>query len=308
MFKNFIASLIIVVCISLPIKGTDAPLPFDQAGFSSIGPGRTMSPIEHEMRRRAANSLLEIYGYLNSKGRFPTLSLCEGGVEQEEFLVPSEWQQTLVLRAGIMLRLVMPGLGVPFSQCINSIRICSELVIDCTNAAEIAAMSVMSAFFSDVRVDFMQKYLRSKMKEDAPMSDLQSLMRSYIYAVNISTAEINNLELSDFFYIPGHPKYSDEKHLNYARGENVFCVGFKGGYPVFVGFGDFFKDGPKTIAQVQENLAQNYLKQEENQAIDAELFERVLQEIKQQPFFLGKLDTQTIIKRTTPSVHVVENK
>ncbi len=275
---------------------------FEKLGFASIGPCRTMEPDENLMRLQATNALLEIYSFLNSKGRLPRLTLCGKMVEQEEFLLPSEWQQTTSQKDGIKLHLVMPCLGVPFSQCIGSIRTCSELVIDCTNAAEIVSMSVMNIFFSDIRIAHIQKYLRSKMKADAPLSALRSLMRSYIYAENISTKEINNIELGDFFYIPGHPNYSDESHLNYARGENVFCVGFKAGHPMFMGFSSCFISDPKTIEEIQKYLAHGYLKQPEGSDTVTVAFEQILQKIKQQSFFLGKLDIQSIIRRTVLSM------
>ncbi len=61
-------------------------------------------------------------------------------------------------------------------------------------------------------------------------------------------------------YIKGHPDYIKKHPLGMSRGENLFLVGYNAaGLKMYIGYGDFFKDGPKIAKDIQEYLTQQYL-------------------------------------------------
>lgn len=88
-----------------------------------------------------------------------------------------------------------------------------------------------------------------------------------------------------------HPDYLKTHPFDYARGENLYCVGFKKRNAMFIGFGPFFADGPKTIEQIQQYLAEAYVSPEKDQE-----YQEALQKIKEQSFSHGKILCRNIKK------------
>ncbi|MEI7493360.1 MAG: hypothetical protein WCJ92_02040 [Alphaproteobacteria bacterium] len=105
----------------------------------------------------------------------------------------------------------------------------------------------------------------------------------------MQTDTIFDVQTGDYLYIKGHPKYST---VDYSRGENLYCVGFKENNPVFIGFGPLFADGPKTAEQIQHSLAEAYVP-------DQEALVDTLQEVKNQSFYLLKFSAGKIKESLT---------
>ena len=77
----------------------------------------------------------------------------------------------------------------------------------------------------------------------------------------------------DLAYILGHPDYKTRHPYGLYRAENLYFVGYKDGVDIkgnaaelkmYMGFGEFFKDGPKTAADVQLHLTREHIKMSEN--------------------------------------------
>lgn len=240
--------------------------------FAIIGPCRTMDRSEYEMRQKVTKVIFDIYTHLNKNGEFPSID--EQKRTQADFVIPNTWDVTAIPRMDLMIRFIMPKREAPLSESIRGIKSFTDtLVCDCTAAAEITKHAVMSSLFSDIRVN----HIRSVIIRELGGESLKSEVTKYIYDDFSSVGYIYQVQICDFLYISGHPDY-DKYSIGYGRGENVFCIGFKGVDILCVGFGPLFKDGPKTIEQIQESLAQNYAEVSPEKNV-----EEALVIIKQQP-------------------------
>ncbi len=240
--------------------------------FAIIGPCRTMDNSEYEMRIKASKIIFSIYLHLNKIGEFPLLD--EKTRTQQNFNIPDTWEVTTASHKNSVIRFIMPKREEHLSESIRGIKSFTDrLVCDCTAAAEITKHAVMSSLFSDIRVN----HIRSVIIRELGGESLKSEVIKYIYDDFSSVGYIYQVQICDFLYIFGHPDY-DKYSIGYGRGENVFCIGFKGVDILCVGFGPLFKDGPKTIEQIQESLAQNYAEVSPEKNV-----EEALAIIKQQP-------------------------
>lgn len=240
-------------------------------GLTIIAPCRTMDLPEYEARKKASLAIGDIYGHLNEKGKFPVFH--ENDRTQENFVIPASWSLMVAASSGFNIRFIIPKNDTMLSTAIKEIKSSTELILDCANAAEVAKYAVMASFFSDERVDHIRKFIIRKFGEKL----LKTEVTGYVYGHLSTIADIYEIQTGDFLYISGHPAY-DQYSIGYGRGENTFCAGFKSSNPLFIGFGSFFKDGAKTIQQIQENLARDYM-----DVTTGENLEEVLVKIKQQP-------------------------
>ncbi len=296
MFKKLLL-LGIIFSFTVVIGGGDSEdfLFFKSSGLASIGPCRTMDPMENQIRRKAANVILEIYDVVNNKGRFPELKQNAGKALQEEFSIPSSWEVTQASSRieGIQIRHVSPKEDVSLSKCVS--HICEykgELVVECTSAATMAKFSVFSAFYSDLRINSIKSFLCRELPNFAIATyfeKLNTIFSNYLYDELLSTDDISDIQLGDFLYIKGHPLCLT---ADYARGENLYCVGFKRCNPMFIGFGQLFIDGPKTAEQIQHSLAEAYALQSPDYVEAAE----ALREVKKQHFYQSKIGIEKIRK------------
>lgn len=290
--------LLLGVIFSLTVvigSGDGEEIPFfKNSGLASIGPCRTMDAVENQIRREAANAILGIYAVLNTKGRFPELNQVEGSIIQEEFVLPSSWEvtQTGSSVEGIQIRNVSPKKGIQLSQCVSDLIEHQEnLILECTSAATMAKFSILRVFYSDIRINSIKSFLESESLEFSNASyfeKLEVICSLYLFDDLVQTSDISDVQLGDFLYIKGHPKCLTD----YSRGENLYCVGFKGRYPVFIGFGQLFIDGPKTAEQIQHSLAEAYAQQIADDVVRAV----ALREVKKQHFYQSKIVIEKIRK------------
>ncbi len=280
---------------------------FKNSGLASIGPCRTMEAVENQIRRKVANTIFEIYDVLNRKGRFPEIKQPElmqsaGNIIQEEFIVPFSWEviQALSSTEGMEIRHVLPKKGIPLSQCVTHVReYPNELVIECTSAATMVKFSVLSAFYSDIRVNSIKSFLERQSLDfvSAPyFKKLETICSLYLFDELVQIDDISDVQLGDFLYIKGHPKCLGAVSLDYSRGENLYCVGFRGANAMFMGFGSLFAEGPKTAEQIQQSLAEAYVQRSTDQESAADAF----REVKNQSFYLRKFGIEKIKKALTP--------
>ncbi len=296
MFKKVIfLGIIISFSFVIGSQSTDEEfLFFKNSGLASIGPCRTMDPVENQIRRKAANTILEIYDVVNRKGSFPQNYILSGGFShlknqegdfgQEPLVIPNSWE-TLVISC---LQCVSPKEGYLLSACVRDIKhYAGRLVIECSSASELAEFSVLSDFYSDDQISYIKSDLTAA-RPDFLSADLNKKLKIissyYLYGDCISTSDLSGVELGDYLYIPGHQDYKKKYFLGYSCGENLYCVGFKGRNFMLMGFGSFFADGPKTAEQIQQCLAEAYV----SPGKDLE-YKEALEKIKEQPFSHGKI-------------------
>lgn len=78
-----------------------------------------------------------------------------------------------------------------------------------------------------------------------------------------------------------------------SRGENLFLVGYNAaGLKMYIGYGDFFKDGPKIAKDIQEYLTQQYLLGQ-----DPENFKEAYEKIRKMRPLSLRLDIEQIQER-----------
>ena len=157
MFKKLLL-LGIIFSFTVVIGGGDSEdfLFFKSSGLASIGPCRTMDLMENQIRRKAANVILEIYDVLNKKGRFPVVTQDTGKIIQEEFRVPTTWESIQVPSRieGMKVPFVSPRSDVSLSKCVSDIlEYQGVLVVECAISASLAKFSMLSAFYSDIFIN-----------------------------------------------------------------------------------------------------------------------------------------------------------
>ena len=220
----------------------------------------SVEPIEIRLvRARATNKLLGIYHHLNRSGTFrrPMLG---GGYEAP--VIPGEhWD---VVKAGTNFVLI-PIINCSIADALNDIRTAPEgtIRIECLNASVIARIALGDCFLAPDRKNYRNS---SKCFGDqaVPEQELNSARLGVLSGLFFKPSEHGHdklIETGDFVYLFGHPNYKNIGVGPYA-GENVYMVGYAAdNLKMYVGFGVFFKSGPKTAKQIQWNLAVMYVEE-----------------------------------------------
>ncbi|MEI7493402.1 MAG: hypothetical protein WCJ92_02250 [Alphaproteobacteria bacterium] len=211
------------------------------------------------LRARAANTLLGIYHHLNRAGRFRE-PMPGGGYEPP--VIPGEhWE---VVKSGTSSVLI-PIIDCSIVDALNDIRTAPEGTIrtECYTASVIARIALGDCFLAPDRKNYrnsrqcFRNYAFPAGKLDAARLDV---LRELFFK-RPEASDGRAIETGDFVYLFGHPNY---KNIGFGPydGENVYMVGYGAdNLRMYVGFGDFFKSGPKTEKQIQWNLAVMYVEE-----------------------------------------------
>jgi hypothetical protein len=262
--KNKMNKFIIILClclISLFGAAIESTALETVSTIKSLGLRiSSVEPIEIQLvRARAANTLLGIYHHLNRAGTFrrPMLG---GGYEPP--VIPGEhWD---VVRAGTNFILI-PIINCSIVNALNDIRTAFEgaIRIECLNASVIARIALGDCFLAPDRKNYRNssKYFSD---QAVPEQELNSARLGVLSGLFFKPSEHGHdklIETGDFVYLFGHPNYKNIGVGPYA-GEYVYMVGYAADdLKMYVGFGGFFKSGPKTAKQIQWNLAVMYVEE-----------------------------------------------
>ena len=203
---------------------------------------------ERDIRRNAANTLLEIYHHLNRAGTFST-----GAFDLE---IPGNWDLIHTDYGDFLV----PKIDCSIDDALNDIRTATEGTIfaECTNAALIAKMALTNCFIEPAKKNVYnsEAFLQQHMSLLGQMARVSAFQFLHFEKVE----DKRTVETGDYVYLRGHPKYTGLNPTGSDRGQNVYMVGYGvDNLRMYVGFGDFFKDGPKTARQIQERLAEDYI-------------------------------------------------
>jgi len=257
-------SIINIIILSFLIKvmaatGTTSEIPTVES--LGLRVAITEQPIkEQDIRRKAANTLLGIYHHLNRAGTFRR-PMSDGGYELP--VIPGEhWG---VVRAGDVNLVLVPKINCSIVDALNDIRAASECTIriECFNASIIARIALGDCFLASERKNYRNS---SKCFRDnaVPADKLNTARLDVLRELFFERPEVSYgraIETGDFVYLFGHPNYKNIGVGPYD-GENVYMVGYGvDNLKMYVGFGDFFKSGPKTAKQIQWNLDVMYVEE-----------------------------------------------
>lgn len=217
-------------------------------------------PIQEQIiRARAANMLLGIYHHLNRAGTFRR-SMSGGGYEPP--VIPGEhWD---VVKSGASSVLI-PIIDCSIVDALNEIRTAPEGAIrtECYTATIIARIALGDCFLAPDRKNYRnssQCFRDNAVPADKLDAARLDVMRELFFK-RPEDSQDKSIETGDFVYLFGHLNYKNIGVGPYD-GENVHMVGYGAdNSKMYVGFGNFFKSGPKTAKQILWNLAVMYVEE-----------------------------------------------
>ncbi len=235
----------------------------ENLGLSLVKPGERVEELsdgDRELRPIAVNALLSIYQSMNRNVEnrdccLPMLS----------YRIPGNLWQSLHPNEDHLI----PVFDCSLTNALDEVRNASSpCVIDCTIAGGVARYALLESLIPEIKDNAIKRsFINRKQKQileeqNCVVSETRVaegfLMAMFHHSGLVEGVE--NIKPGDFVYIKGHPDYVEKHPLGMSRGENLFLVGYNAaGLKMYIGYGDFFKDGPKTAQDIQRNLTQQYL-------------------------------------------------
>lgn len=152
------------------------------------------------------------------------------------------------------------------------------VVLDCNQAAMLASLVAWKE--------------RMKLKNKDPEEVLKK-QRNSLGEVDLDAftstrwEELQKATFGDTFYISGHPQYLNHYPNGTSQGQNTILVGQRNGEGLFMGYGPFFSKGPRSLSEIQEELADKYIK---NGKLGTKA--QALEEIKKRPIRATRLSVE----------------
>jgi hypothetical protein len=155
---------------------------------------------------------------------------------------------------------LVPKIDCSIDDALNDIRTATEGTIfaECANAGIIAKMALTNCFIEPAKKNVYNSkaFLQQHMSSLGQMARVSAFQFLHFEKVK----DKRTVETGDYVHLKGHPLYTSLNPTGSHRGQNVYMVGYGvDNLRMYVGFGDFFKDGPKTARQIQERLAEDYI-------------------------------------------------
>ena len=235
----------------------------ENLGLSLVKPGERVEELsdgDRELRPIAVNALLSIYQSMNRNVEnrdccLPMLS----------YRIPGNLWQSLHPKEDHLI----PVFDCSLTNALEEVRNASSpCVIDCTIAEGIARYALLESLIPEIKDNVIKRFFINK-KQQQILEEQNSVVSETRVAEGFLMAMfhdsgvvegVENIKPGDFVYIKGHPDYIKKHPLGMSRGENLFLVGYNAaGLKMYIGYGDFFKDGPKIAKDIQEYLTQQYL-------------------------------------------------
>ena len=238
MTKYRLIQFLLLAIISLPTinAACDGTL-MERYGLRLTKKSEPMSQGEADLRTRVVNAVLIAYEHLNST------AINLETREEYSILFPK---------------------GSTLKKSINSVFESNEpYSIDCQWASDFVSFIALNAAIPNEVDEILKR------KEDE-LAISRSFSRRLLASSSCSAV---GFKPGDLAYILGHPDYKTRHPYGLYRAENLYFVGYKDGVDIkgnaaelkmYMGFGEFFKDGPKTAADVQLHLTREHIKMSEN--------------------------------------------
>ena len=260
MTKYRLIQFLLLAIISLPTinAACDGTL-MERYGLRLTKKSEPMSQGEADLRTRVVNAVLIAYEHLNSTATFH--DNCKDPVK----LPGGCWKElkAINLETREEHSILFPK-GSTLKKSINSVFESNEpYSIDCQWASDFVSFIALNAAIPNEVDEILKR------KEDE-LAISRSFSRRLLASSSYSAV---GFKPGDLAYILGHPDYKTRHPYGLYRAENLYFVGYKDGVDIkgnaaelkmYMGFGEFFKDGPKTAADVQLHLTREHIKMSEN--------------------------------------------
>lgn len=235
----------------------------ENLGLSLVKPGERVEDLsdgDRELSPIAVNALLAIYQGMNRN--VGNRDCC---LPRSEYRIPGNLWQSLHPNEDHLI----PVFDCSLTNALDEVRNASSpCVIDCTIAGGIARYALLESLIPEIKDNVIKRFFINKkqqqiLKEQNCVVSETRVAEGFLMAMfhHSGVVEgVENIKPGDFVYIKGHPDYIKKHPLGMSRGENLFLVGYNAaGLKMYIGYGDFFKDGPKIAKDIQEYLTQQYL-------------------------------------------------
>ena len=204
-----------------------------------------MTKEEIALRTQIANMCLLVYGQINNNALFydecPPTNL---------YKFPGNHWLTPVCDK---LSFLVPAHGRTLRQAIQDVLMAKEsYIIDCQMAADFSMYAILETLFPNA--------IDENLKGELSVEDQQVL---YVGCGRVIFTKNSKklLNSGDTVYIKGHPDYKKRHPNGVFQGENLTLIGYNAeGDQMYLGFGEFFKSGPRKAADIRMHLAQKYMK------------------------------------------------
>lgn len=268
----------------------------ENLGLLLVKPGERVEDLsdgDRELRPIAVNALLAIYQSMNRNVEDRDCCL-----PRSDYRIPGNLWQSLHPKEDHL----MPVFDCSLTNALDEVRNASSpCVIDCTIAGGIARYALLESLIPEIKDNVIKRcFINRKQKQileeqNCVVSETRVaegfLMAMFHHSGVVEGVE--NIKPGDFVYIKGHPDYIKKHPLGMSRGENLFLVGYNAaGLKMYIGYGDFFKDGPKIAKDIQEYLTQQYLLGQ-----DPENFKEAYEKIRKMRPLSLRLDIEQIQER-----------
>ncbi len=235
----------------------------ENLGLSLVKPGERVEDLsdgDRELRPIAVNALLAIYQSMNRN--VGNRDCC---LPRSSYRIPGNLWQSLHPNEDHLI----PVFDCSLTNALDEVRNASSpCVIDCTIAGGIARYALLESLIPEIKDNVIKRFFINKkqqqiLKEQNCVVSETRVAEGFLMAMFHDSGVVEgveNIKPGDFVYIKGHPDYIKKHPLGMSRGENLFLVGYNAaGLKMYIGYGDFFKDGPKIAKDIQEYLTQQYL-------------------------------------------------
>jgi len=235
----------------------------ENLGLSLVKLGERVEDLsdgDRELRPIAVNALLAIYQSMNRN--VENRDCC---LPRSDYRIPGDLWQSLHPNEDHLI----PAFDCSLTNALDEVRNASSpCVIDCTIAGGIARYALLESLIPEIKDNVIKRsFINRKQKQileeqNCVVSETR-VAEGFLMAMFHDSGVVEgveNIKPGDFVYIKGHPDYIKKHPLGMSRGENLFLVGYNAaGLKMYIGYGDFFKDGPKIAKDIQEYLTQQYL-------------------------------------------------
>lgn len=253
--KNFILIFLIVFSANKTFGaslGGDVPT-IESLGLRVFHVDRPQSEDVQAIRTQAANIILKTYHQMNNVGRFRQLT--DDNTYESPYIPGGNWSVAKIKTSSWCLSVCLPKIDHSIKDALDQVYSANQMILECQNASVIARIALGQNFAPDyIKKGNSAKFLQQCSDKDR---ERKSQMEGLLFQ-ELNTSSI--IETGDFVYIYGHPNY---KNISTGPddGQNLFMVGYdENNLRCYIGFGDFFKEGPKTGEEIQEELTRAYLK------------------------------------------------